>query len=132
MHPPFGFALFYLRSIAPRDTVPTSDIYLGAIPWLFLQVLLVAIVIYWPGSVTYWLNKGPLVDPNTIEIRVPAFGGTGGPPSFGLPPGLSTPDLIAPPGGAPPAGLPAPAPGVTPGPAIELPKDLIPPEPKPN
>jgi tripartite ATP-independent transporter DctM subunit len=91
MHPPFGFALFYLRSIAPREMVPTSDIYLGAIPWLFLQMLLVAIVIFWPGSVTYWLDKTPKVDPSTIEIRIPSFG----PP--GLPPGLSSPDLIPPP-----------------------------------
>jgi tripartite ATP-independent transporter DctM subunit len=93
MHPPFGFALFYLRSIAPRDTVPTSDIYMGAIPWLFLQVALVAIVIFWPGSVTYWLDKSPTVDPATIEIRVPTFGEPG---SIGLPPGLSVPDLTPP------------------------------------
>ena len=99
MHPPFGFALFYLRSIAPRDTVPTSDIYLGAIPWLFLQMALVAIVILWPGSVTYWLDKAPKVDPNTIEIRIPSFN-TPGTPNFGLPPGLSAPDLSPPP--APP------------------------------
>lgn len=50
MHPPFGFALFYLRSIAPRSQVATTDIYMGAIPWLFLQMLLVAIVILWPTS----------------------------------------------------------------------------------
>ncbi len=93
MHPPFGFALFYLRSIAPRDTVPTSDIYMGAIPWLFLQVALVAIVIFWPGSVTYWLDKSPTVDPATIEIRVPTFGEPG---SIGLPPGLTIPDLTPP------------------------------------
>ena len=37
MHPPFGFALFYLRGIAPPQ-VKTSDIYWGAIPWVVLQV----------------------------------------------------------------------------------------------
>src|SRR5918999_1840204 len=37
MHPPFGFALFYLRGIAPKEVL-TKDIYLGAIPWLFLQL----------------------------------------------------------------------------------------------
>jgi TRAP-type mannitol/chloroaromatic compound transport system permease large subunit len=47
MHPPFGFALFYLRGIAPKE-VKRSDIYLGAIPWVILQLLLVAIVIFWP------------------------------------------------------------------------------------
>ena len=40
MHPPFGFALFYLRGIAP-PSIKTSDIYWGAIPWVVLQVILV-------------------------------------------------------------------------------------------
>ena len=40
MHPPFGFALFYLRGIAP-PSVKTSDIYWGAIPWVVLQLILV-------------------------------------------------------------------------------------------
>src|SRR5262249_16942022 len=44
MHPPFGFALFYLRGIAPRS-IKTSEIYWGAIPWVVLQVILVIIVI---------------------------------------------------------------------------------------
>jgi tripartite ATP-independent transporter DctM subunit len=70
MHPPFGFALFYLRGIAPAS-VKTSEIYWGAIPWVILQVILVAIVIFWPESVTYWLDKGPNVDPNKIRIEVP-------------------------------------------------------------
>ena len=56
MHPPFGFALFYLRGIAPKS-IKTSDIYWGAVPWVFLQVILVVIVIFWPGSVTYWLGR---------------------------------------------------------------------------
>jgi tripartite ATP-independent transporter DctM subunit len=70
MHPPFGFALFYLRSIAP-PAVLTKDIYLGAIPWLGLQLLLVAIVIFWPESVTYFLQGGTGVDPATVTIEVP-------------------------------------------------------------
>ena len=45
MHPPFGFALFYLRGIAPKE-VKSSDIYWGAIPWVVLQLILVAIVIF--------------------------------------------------------------------------------------
>ena len=57
MHPPFGFALFYLRGIAPAS-VKSSEIYWGAIPWVVLQVILVVIVIFWPGSVTYWLGRG--------------------------------------------------------------------------
>ncbi|WP_207540423.1 TRAP transporter large permease [Sabulicella rubraurantiaca] len=70
MHPPFGFALFYLRGIAPKE-VPTKDIYMGAIPWLFLQLTLVAIVILWPESVTYFLDRGTGVDPSTVTIDVP-------------------------------------------------------------
>src|ERR1700682_2519105 len=82
MHPPFGFALFYMRGIAP-PSIKTSDIYWGAIPWVFLQVILVVIVIFWPGSVTYWLDKGPAVDPSKVKIDIPlpAF-----PPSIDLPP----------------------------------------------
>jgi tripartite ATP-independent transporter DctM subunit len=69
MHPPFGFALFYLRGIAPKS-VKTSDIYWGAVPWVFLQVILVCIVIFWPGSVTYWLGKGPKIDPSKVQIDI--------------------------------------------------------------
>ena len=70
MHPPFGFALFYLRGIAPKS-VKTTDIYLGAIPWLFLQVILVIILIFWPRSVTYWIDRGTGVDPSTIKFEIP-------------------------------------------------------------
>jgi tripartite ATP-independent transporter DctM subunit len=70
MHPPFGFALFYLRGIAPKE-VKSSDIYWGAIPWVGLQLILVAIVIFWPASVTYWIDKGTGVDPSTVRIEVP-------------------------------------------------------------
>jgi tripartite ATP-independent transporter DctM subunit len=69
MHPPFGFALFYLRGIAPAS-VKTSEIYWGAIPWVCLQVILVVIVIFWPGSVTYWISKGPGLDPSKVNIQI--------------------------------------------------------------
>jgi tripartite ATP-independent transporter DctM subunit len=69
MHPPFGFALFYLRGIAPRS-IKTSDIYWGAIPWIGTMVILVAIVILWPKSVTYWLDKGPKIDPSKVKIEI--------------------------------------------------------------
>ena len=69
MHPPFGFALFYLRGIAP-PSVKSSDIYLGAIPWLVMQLILVAIVIFWPASVTYWLGPKSTVNPQTIKIEI--------------------------------------------------------------
>src|SRR5256886_12522779 len=51
LHPPFGFALFYLRSVAPKS-VKTSDIYLGAIPFVCIQALMVAIIIAFPRLVT--------------------------------------------------------------------------------
>ncbi|MBV1796747.1 TRAP transporter large permease subunit [Siccirubricoccus sp. G192] len=70
MHPPFGFALFYLRGIAPKE-VRSSDIYWGALPWVALQLVLVAIVIFWPESVTYWLDRSAGVDPSTVRIEVP-------------------------------------------------------------
>jgi tripartite ATP-independent transporter DctM subunit len=70
MHPPFGFALFYLRGIAPME-VKSSDIYWGAVPWLFLQLALVVVVIAWPESVTYFLDRGPRVDPSTVTIDLP-------------------------------------------------------------
>ena len=48
MHPPFGFALFYLRGVAPKE-VKSSDIYWGALPWVGLQPIMVALVIAFPG-----------------------------------------------------------------------------------
>jgi tripartite ATP-independent transporter DctM subunit len=72
MHPPFGFALFYLRGIAPPQ-VKSSDIYLGAIPWVIMQLILVAIVIGWPESVTYWLDGVSNIDPNSVKIEMPAI-----------------------------------------------------------
>lgn len=51
MHPPFGFALFYLRSIAP-PSIKSSDILLGSIPWVFIMLLMVLLVILFPGMVS--------------------------------------------------------------------------------
>lgn len=51
MHPPFGFALFYLRSVAPK-TVKTSDIYKGAIPFVLIQVVMVGLIIAFPNLVS--------------------------------------------------------------------------------
>jgi len=85
MHPPFGFALFYLRAVAPKS-VKSSDIYMGAIPFVLLQLVLVAIVIAVPETVTTFLDRPMLIDPSTIKIDVPGPGLDGGeappPPSF--------------------------------------------------
>jgi tripartite ATP-independent transporter DctM subunit len=55
MHPPFGFALFYLRSVAPKS-VRSSDIYWGAIPFVLIQILMVGLIIAFPGLVTAGLD----------------------------------------------------------------------------
>ena len=49
--PPFGFALFYLRGVAPV-TVSTTDIYRGVIPFIFLQLLVLALIIIFPGMIS--------------------------------------------------------------------------------
>ena len=51
--PPFGFALFYLRGVAPAS-VETSDMYRGVIPFIFLQLLLMLMLSIWPQLAT-WL-----------------------------------------------------------------------------
>ncbi len=53
--PPFGFALFYLRGVAPPD-LPTSAIYKGIMPFVGLQILAIAILFMFPGIVT-WLPR---------------------------------------------------------------------------
>ncbi|MBY0238667.1 MAG: TRAP transporter large permease subunit [Burkholderiaceae bacterium] len=57
MHPPFGFALFYLRGVAPKE-VKSSDIYWGALPWVGLQLVMVLLVAVFPQTVTAFLDKG--------------------------------------------------------------------------
>jgi hypothetical protein len=78
MHPPFGFALFYLRGIADQifknkaieRPIESKDIYLGAIPWVVMQLMLVAVVIFWPESVTAWLDKEQKVNVDDVKIEM--------------------------------------------------------------
>ena len=70
MHPPFGFALFYLRGVAPKE-VKSSDIYWGALPWVGLQLIMVALVIAFPITVTALLEGPSKIDPTKINIDVP-------------------------------------------------------------
>jgi TRAP-type mannitol/chloroaromatic compound transport system permease large subunit len=51
MHPPFGFALFYLRSVAPKE-VRSTQIYWGAVPYVVMQLIMVGALIAFPGLVT--------------------------------------------------------------------------------
>ena len=82
MHPPFGFALFYLRSVAPEkpyvdkvtgkvmQPVTTMEIYKGAIPFLVLQLVMVAVLIAFPGLVTGSLDKKVDVDMDAVGAQM--------------------------------------------------------------
>lgn len=79
MHPPFGFALFYLRGIADTlhkegripERIKSTDIYMGAIPWVIMQLILVVIVIFFPQTVTAFLDKEQVVDVDKVKIELP-------------------------------------------------------------
>ena len=79
MHPPFGFALFYLRGIADTlfkekripQAIKSNDIYLGAIPWVAMQMILVLIVIFVPQTVTMFLDKEEKIDIDKVKIEMP-------------------------------------------------------------
>ncbi len=71
MHPPFGFALFYLRSVAPPQ-VKTSQIYWGAIPFLGIQLTMVALIIAFPGLVRSERDVAPAVQGAPIEVVAPS------------------------------------------------------------
>jgi tripartite ATP-independent transporter DctM subunit len=86
MHPPFGFALFYLRSVAP-SSIKTTDIYWGAIPFVLIQIIMIGLVIVFPQMVTFGLAKNVKVDLDSVQIEVPAS-------EYGAPvdlPGLTPP-----------------------------------------
>ena len=70
MHPPFGFSLFFLRSVAPAE-VKTSEIYWGAVPFVLIQILMIGLVIAFPQMVTVGLGKQESVDLDKVEIVVP-------------------------------------------------------------
>ncbi len=124
--PPFGFALFYLRSVAAKvpyldkvtgkrmDGIKTGEIYKGAIPFICIQVVMIFAVVFFPQMVMHY--KGPVVDPSTVEIKVPGFTplapSATAPAAPGTLPGLpGAPVLGAPNLGAPADGAAAPAPG---------------------
>lgn len=84
MHPPFGFALFYLRSVAPTKEyndkltkkpiapVTTMQIYWGAVPFVIIQVVMVGLIIAFPGIVSSGLDKTEKVDLDKIGIEMQA------------------------------------------------------------
>jgi TRAP-type mannitol/chloroaromatic compound transport system permease large subunit len=72
MHPPFGFALFYLRGIAPPE-IKSRDIYLGSIPWIGLQLILVALIITFPGIVDGFITEAVLLDDAAVTQQLDAI-----------------------------------------------------------
>lgn len=70
MHPPFGFALFFLRSVAP-STVRTMEIYWGAVPFVLIQILMVGLVIIFPQFVNVGLGEVKKVDVDQVQIDIP-------------------------------------------------------------
>ena len=102
MHPPFGLALFYLRSVAPHDDyrdrvtgrtvagVRTSQIYWGSVPFIVIQLAMVVIVMAFPGLVMHYKDGESKIDPASVKIEVQGGGGAGfNPYDNGEPPALS-------------------------------------------
>jgi len=98
MHPPFGFALFYLRSVAAKDDytdketgkriarVTTGQIYWGAVPFVLIQIIMVGLIIAFPGLVTSGLDHHKAVDIDKVQITAPMDDNSYesiAPPSFG-------------------------------------------------
>jgi TRAP-type mannitol/chloroaromatic compound transport system permease large subunit len=94
MHPPFGFALFYLRSVAPRERfrdrltgrvlepVTSGQIYWGAVPFVIIQLLMVGIAIAFPQLIMHY-KGGTTGEQPPVEIEIPGGDeGTAPPPSF--------------------------------------------------
>jgi len=84
MHPPFGFALFYLRSVAPAkeyadkltkkliQPVTTMQIYWGAVPFVIIQIIMVGLIIAFPGIVSSGLDKKEVFDLDKVRIEMEA------------------------------------------------------------
>jgi TRAP-type mannitol/chloroaromatic compound transport system permease large subunit len=82
MHPPFGFALFYLRSVAPKEAytdrvsgkrmepVTTGQIYWGSVPFVIIQVIMVGLVIAFPAMVMHYKGTLSTIDPNKVDIQI--------------------------------------------------------------
>jgi TRAP-type mannitol/chloroaromatic compound transport system permease large subunit len=83
MHPPFGYALFYLRSVAATKDytdritgksiakVTTGQIYWGAVPFVLIQLLMVGMVIAFPALVSGGMAKKAAIDTDKLQIVVP-------------------------------------------------------------
>ena len=84
MHPPFGFALFYLRSVAPTkdykdrvtgktvEKITTSQIYWGSVPFVLIQIIMVGLIITFPNLVSGGLDKKAEVNVDDVQIEMQA------------------------------------------------------------
>ena len=82
MHPPFGFALFYLRSVAPIKAyfdkptqkeippVTTMQIYWGAVPFVIIQIIMVGLIIAFPGIVSSGLDKEEGLSADQVQLEM--------------------------------------------------------------
>ncbi|MBN8914956.1 MAG: TRAP transporter large permease subunit [Rhizobiales bacterium] len=82
MHPPFGFALFYLRSVAPKtayldrltgkrmEPVTSAQIYWGAIPFVVIQLVMVGLIAAFPGMVMHYKSSAPTADPTAAQRQL--------------------------------------------------------------
>ncbi|WP_306117595.1 MULTISPECIES: TRAP transporter large permease subunit [unclassified Roseitalea] len=85
--PPFGFALFYLRSIAPKKDwddevtgerikgIHTTSIYKGVLPFIAIQFVAILLVIFYPRLVTHYADDEIEVDLDNVQIELPSLGG---------------------------------------------------------
>jgi len=103
MHPPLGFALFYLRSVAPAKDyldkitgkltarITTGQIYWGAVPFVIIQIIMVALVILFPQMVMVYKSGESTVDPSKVEFNIQQEGDTQtAPDAYGQPPAPPT------------------------------------------
>jgi hypothetical protein len=84
LHPPFGFALFFLRSVA-SEKIRTSEIYWGAVPFVLIQIIMVGLIILFPGLVSYE-GAGAMATGADLELELQLQqqdGGQGGASSGG-------------------------------------------------
>ncbi len=161
MHPPFGFALFYLRSVAPRGSyidkvtgerlegVTTGQIYWGAVPFVCIQVIMIGLTIAFPQMVMHYKSGLKEFDLDTIRIELPPMvtAPSGGAPGsgltlpgsgldFGAPPSFGTPPAAPSLPAAPDAGqaVPEPSAGTLPSGGLGLPPPQLgaPAQPEPS
>lgn len=84
--PPFGFALFYFRSTAPREDyvdvnsgkkikgVKTGEIYRGVLPFIGIQILMMLLVIFVPATVTHYKHAAIVIDEGIVNDQIDSFG----------------------------------------------------------